>query len=142
LRAAVQPAAAALIVTTLGVHLAAIAVLPPTFADLVAEAQAVFVGRVTTSLSQWSGSGAQRSIVTDVTFAVESTIKGDALPLRVLRFLGGTVDNQTLLIPGVPRFATGDRAVLFLTDQTQTISPLVGVMHGRFPVHRGPDGYD
>ncbi len=80
--------------------------------------------------------------MTDVTFAVESTIKGDAVPERVLRFLGGSVGSQTLRVPGVPQFAIGDRAVLFVSDQPQAISPLVGVMHGRFPVHRGPDGYD
>jgi hypothetical protein len=135
-------AASAIAVAMLVGKASAIAVIPPTFPELVAEARTVFVGRVTSSLSQWSGSGAGRTIVTDVTFAVESVLKGDSEPTRILRFLGGTVDDQTLRIPGVPRFATGDRAVLFVTGQTGTISPLVGVMHGRFPVHRAPDGAD
>lgn len=120
----------------------AASVIAPTFQELVAEAQTVIVGQVTSSQSRWSGAGQRRTIVTDVTVAVDSTLKGEAASVRVLRFLGGTVDDQTLQVPDIPRFKVGDRAVLFVTGDVNAISPLVGVTHGRFPINRAPDGYD
>jgi hypothetical protein len=139
---AVAVTASLLLFTPLATRAHALSVVPPTFSELVAEAQTVFVGRVTSLVSLWTGAGAQRRIVTDITLAVESTIKGDGAAERTLRFLGGTADGETLLVPGMPQFTLGDRAVLFVTGDTNAISPLVGVRHGRFPVHRAPDGYD
>ena len=120
----------------------AISVMAPTFQELVAEAQTVFVGEVTATQTLWTGTGAERTIVTNVTFAVESTLKGAGASVRVLRFLGGTVDDQTLSVPGIPTFKVGDRAVLFVTSDVNAISPLVGVMHGRFPLTKASDGHE
>ena len=124
-------------VALLRASVAAISVIAPTFQELVAEAQTVFVGEVTATQTLWTGTGTQRTIVTNVTFAVESTLKGTGASVRVLRFLGGTVDDQTLRVPGMPTFKVGDRAVLFVTNDVNAISPLVGVMHGRFPGDEG-----
>ena len=130
-------------VSVLSVGVGAISVIAPTFQELVAEAQTVFVWQVTATQATWTGAGATRTIVTNVTFAVESTLKGDGAPrVRVLRFLGGTVDDQTLSVPGIPTFNVGDRAVLFVTGEANTISALVGVMHGRFPITKALDGQE
>ena len=51
-------------------------VIPPTFDQLVGDAELIFEGTVTASRSQWVGSGAERHIVTDVTFSIEEAIKG------------------------------------------------------------------
>jgi hypothetical protein len=118
----------------------AISVIAPTFQELVAEAQTVFVGEVTATQALWIGDGAQRTIVTNVTFAVETTLKGADERVRVLRFIGGAVGDQTLTVPGIPTFKVGDRAVLFVTNDVNAISPLVGVMHGRFPLTKASDG--
>lgn len=120
----------------------AASVIAPTFRELVAEAQLVFVGHVTATQPLWVNAGAQREISTDVTFEVESILKGESAPTRVLRFMGGTLEESTLRIPGVPQFVVGDRALLFVSSTTHAISPLVGVMHGRFPIRRGTDGFD
>ena len=51
-------------------------VIPPTFDDLVTKAEIIFQGAVTDVKSQWIGEGAERRIVTFVTFKVDDSIKG------------------------------------------------------------------
>jgi hypothetical protein len=111
-------------------------VVAPTFDELVARAESVFVGRVVTQRSTWIESRAGRAIVTDVTFAIERTIKGPVYAERSLEFLGGTVGDDTLQVSGMPVFHAGDRDVLFVSDSRRPASPLVGFMYGRFPIVR------
>jgi len=111
-------------------------VVAPTFDELVARAENVFVGRVVAQRSTWMDSRAGRAIVTDVTFAIERTIKGPVYAERSLEFLGGTVGDDTLRVSGMPEFHTGDRNVLFVSDSGRPVSPLVGFMYGRFPIVR------
>ena len=51
-------------------------VIPPTFDELVGRAEVIFQGSVTEVQSKWVGEGAQRHIVSYITFNVEDTIKG------------------------------------------------------------------
>lgn len=106
-------------------------VIPPTFEQLVARSQTVVVVEAVGQRSEWQGS----RIVTHVTFRVLDAWKGERAAQIVLTFLGGTVGNRTLRIEGVPMFRPGDRDVLFV-DAAGGASPLVGFMHGRFPVVR------
>ena len=48
--------------------LRATTVIPPSFDELVSRAELIFQGSVTDVRSQWVGEGAQRHIVTYVTF--------------------------------------------------------------------------
>jgi hypothetical protein len=111
-------------------------VVAPTFDELVARAESVFVARVVAERSTWVDSRAGRAIVTDVTFAIERTIKGPIYAERSLEFLGGTVGDDTLRVSGMPEFHIGDRDVLFVSDSGRPASPLVGFMYGRFRVLR------
>jgi len=111
-------------------------VVAPTFDELVARAESVFVGRVVAERSLWVDSRAGRAIVTDVTFAIERTIKGPLYAERSLEFLGGTVGDDTLRVSGMPEFHVGDRDVLFVNDSGRPVSPLVGFMYGRFRILR------
>lgn len=120
----------------------ALSVVPRSLDELVERADAAFKGTVTLVESQWTGSGAQRHIVTYVTFRVDETYKGDAAPVRTLRFFGGTVDAVTLEAPDVPRFAVGQVAVLFEVGNGQQFCPLVGVHQGRFHVDRDGAGVE
>src|ERR1700736_872915 len=90
--------------------------VPPTLDELVARAENVFVARVVAQRSTWIDSRAGRAIVTDVTFAIERTIKGPVYAERSLEFLGGTVGDDTLQVSGMPVFHAGDRDVLFVSD--------------------------
>ena len=118
-------------------------VIPPTFDQLVAEAQTVFVGEVVSQRSVMDTSSQGRSIHTIVTFRVEDVWKGTLGARTQLEFLGGTVGDLTIQVAGMPAFAVGQRNVLFVTGSAKSISPLVGLSYGRLRVERGTsDGVD
>ena len=102
------------------------------FGQLCREADLVFVGTVVEVASEWSDPGKQ-AIETRVVFS-------DLLPLvgvegsRVeLRFGGGTMDGIREEIAGVPRFAVGERRVIFARKE-HAVSPIVGFDQGAFTV--------
>lgn len=111
-------------------------VVAPTFDELVARAESVVVAEVVATRSTWVESRAGRAIVTDVTVAIERTLKGPIYTERALEFLGGTVGDDTLHVEGMPEFHVGDRDVLFIRDSGRPVSPLVGFMYGRFRIVR------
>jgi hypothetical protein len=123
-----------LLLSVAGVCLVASTVEPPTLRQMVQRADRIFVGQVTAVRSYWTGA----SIHTDVTFRSTQTVKGPDGPLVLLTFLGGTVDDVTLEVAGMPQFAVGDEQVLFATDRPGQVSPLVGVWHGRVLISRDP----
>src|SRR5215471_9049577 len=97
--------------TLIGFSLArvtATTVIPPTFEQLVQQAELIFQGTVTDVKSVWEGEGAQRHIDTYVTFEVADSIKGDAGSSYTIRMLGGTVDDDTMLVTDTPKFSVGD----------------------------------
>jgi hypothetical protein len=109
-------------------------VIPPTFDELVTNAEMIFEGTVTAMRSEWTGQGADRHIVTYVTFKIEDPIKGALGADYTIRMFGGTVDGQTVEVTDAPRFKTGDRDILFVEHNGTQFIPLVGIMHGRFHV--------
>ena len=109
-------------------------VIPPSFDELVEQAQLIFQGTVTKSESQWAGEGGNRRIVTYVTFQVDETIKGQPGATYTVRMLGGTVGDQTMEVSDSPKFKVGDRDILFVENNGTQFIPLVGIMHGRFRV--------
>jgi hypothetical protein len=117
-------------------------VIPPTFDQLVSEAELIFEGTVTDARSQWTGEGAERHIVTYVTFNIEDAIKGAPGKSYTIRMLGGTVDGQTMVVTDTPKFKMGDRDILFVEHNGSQFVPLVGIMHGRFHVQTDAGGRD
>lgn len=109
-------------------------VIPPTFDQLVTEADSIFEGTVTGLRSEWAGQGSERHIVTYVTFKIEDALKGALGAEYTIRMLGGTVDGQTMEVTDAPRFKVGDRDILFVANNGTQFIPLVGIMHGRFHV--------
>lgn len=109
-------------------------VIPPSFDELVDQAQLIFQGTVTDTKSQWAGEGGTRRIVTFVTFKVDEPIKGEPGATYTLRMLGGTVDGQTMEVTDSPKFKAGDRDIVFVENNGSQFIPLVGIMHGRFRV--------
>lgn len=120
--------------------LRATTVIPPTFDQLVAEAEFIFQGTVTATAPQWVGEGNERHIVTYVTFKVEDPIKGTLGDSYTIRMFGGTVDGHTMEATDTPRFKVGDRDILFVEHNGTQFVPLVGIMHGRFRVQDQGDG--
>jgi hypothetical protein len=115
-------------------------VIPPTFDQLVSDAELIFQGTVTDTRSEWTGQGAERVIVTYVTFKIDDAIKGTPGGSYTIRMLGGTVDGETAEVADAPRFKTGDRDILFVEHNGNQFVPLVGIMHGRFHVQTDAAG--
>jgi hypothetical protein len=111
-------------------------VIPPTFDQLVDEAEMIFEGTVKETKSEWTGEGANRHIVTYVTFNIEDSIKGALGADYTIRMFGGTVDGHTMEATDTPRFKIGDRDILFVEKNGTQFIPLVGIMHGRFRVQQ------
>jgi hypothetical protein len=117
-------------------------VIPPTFDQLVTDAEFIFQGNVTDVRSQWIGEGGQRQIVTYVTFKVEDAVKGSPGANYTIRMLGGTVGDITMAISDAPQFKVGDKDILFVEHNGTQFIPLVGIMHGRFHVERDQSGQE
>ncbi len=113
-------------------------VVPPTFDELVARAQTVFVGDTVNVQPRWVSTPSGPAIVTMVTFRVVRTLKGELGSQTVLEFLGGTIGEDRLEIVGMPKFRPGDRDVLFVDGRGRPMSPIVAMMHGRFRVLHDP----
>lgn len=109
-------------------------VIPPSFTQLVEEAELIFQGKVIDVHCEWAGEGAQRVIVSYVTFEIEEGIKGSPGPTVTLRLIGGTIGNETIAIADAPVFQKGDRDILFVENNGRQFIPLVGIMYGRFRV--------
>ena len=124
-----------LIAAAIGVvQVDATTVIPPTFDQLVQQAELIFQGTVTNVQSVWEGEGAQRHISTYVTFQVQDNVKGNAGSSYTIRMLGGTVGDFTMEVTDTPKFHTGDREVLFVEHNYDQFVPLVGINHGHFRV--------
>ena len=125
--------------TLIGVALmrvTATTVIPPTFEQLVRQAELIFQGTVTDVKSFWEGEGAQRHIETYVTFQIADNVKGEAGNSYMIQMLGGTVGDETMLVTDAPKFKVGDRDILFVEHNYDQFVPLVGIGHGRFHVQR------
>ncbi|MEY4939633.1 MAG: hypothetical protein RIQ93_1368 [Verrucomicrobiota bacterium] len=110
---------------------------PPTFPELVEEADAIYRGRVTAvQARRVEGPGGSTLIKTFVTFQVDRTLKGPDQKETVLEFLGGTVGEDTLEVGGMPHFNVGERSILFVQQNGAQFCPLVRIMHGRYHVAR------
>ena len=120
--------------------LSATMVIPPTFEQLVDQAQVIFQGTVTKITSQWVGEGAQRHIVSYITFKVKDGLKGSPGESFTMRTFGGTVDGETMTIGDGPTFEVGDEDILFVENNGSQVVPLVGIMHGRFHVRKDGTG--
>ena len=127
-------AAVGLFVTVCGAQ--ATTVIPPTFDELVREAELIFQGTVTNVESQWTGEGGKRHIVSYITIQVEDALKGTPDASFTIRMLGGTVGDETMEVSDAPKFKVGDREILFVENNGRQFIPLVGIMYGRFRVQK------
>jgi hypothetical protein len=116
----------------------AMSVVPPTFAELVAESESIVRGEVTAIRSAHDDTSPGRPIRTYVTFRVARTLKGPAPAADsvTLVFLGGTVGADSLEVAGMPRFTVGDREIVFVARNGRTFCPLIAAGHGRYRVLR------
>lgn len=112
----------------------ATSVVPPSFPELVSEAQVIARGTVTSVSSRWVDGPKGRVIETFVDFAVEKALKGSPGATMTLQFLGGTVGQDSLRVAGMPQFKPGEHEILFVTGNGTQFCPLVRFGHGRYRV--------
>jgi len=79
--------------------------------NLPKRADAIVVGTALTSYAQWS---ADSSVETLTIFSVTEIIKGNVSPTINIVEPGGSIDGISVVMAGVPRFASGEKALLFL----------------------------
>ena len=115
-------------------------VIPPSFDQLVHQAELIFQGTVTDVHAQWVGEGAQRHIESYITFKIEEAVKGKPGQTYTMRMFGGTVGDQGMAVGDAPKFVVGDRDILFVENNGTQVIPLVGIMYGRFHVKRDDTG--
>ena len=119
----------------------ATSVIPPTFPELVAEADAIVRGRVVDIAARRATAPDGTPVIkTFVTFAVERTLKGAATREVTLEFLGGTLGDESLVVTGMPRFELGTSDYLFIERNGVQFCPLVAVRHGRYRLLRDAAG--
>ena len=111
-------------------------VVAPDFNTLVDQADYVVRAVVKSVTSEWRENDGQRFIATLVELDVREVIKGTPPSPLVLDLVGGRVGTDELVVEGVPKFLVGDEDILFVQGNGRQIYPLVGMMHGRYPIFR------
>src|SRR4051794_30050332 len=91
--------------------LSATSFVVPRDRDLVSRADAIVVGTAVESHSQFTPQG---GVETVTSIAVDETIKGSADATIFVTEPGGTIGNIAMVIAGAPRFADGEKVLLFL----------------------------
>lgn len=107
----------------------------PEFPALVDQADYVVRAVVKSSQSEWRETNGHRYIATRVTVEVREIIKGTPPQPLVLDFLGGRVGDDELIVEGTPRLTVGEEDILFVHGNGTVFYPLVGVMHGFYPIY-------
>lgn len=116
----------------------------PEFNELVDLSDYVVRGVVTAFAPEWrETSDGRRYIATRVEVNVLDVIRGTPPAKLVLEVLGGRVGEDELVVEGAPRFLVGDEGVFFVRGNGRIFFPLVGLMHGLYPIlHDFKDGQD
>ena len=74
-------------------------------------------------------------------FRVTDPMLGTTSALEVFEFLGGEVGDIGMAVEGMPRFAIGDRRVMF-ARRARSINPIVGFTQGLLQIRRDSSGVD
>lgn len=115
--------------------------IPVTFTDLVTQADLIFIGEVV-DVRPLAVSTADGPIIrTRVVFRVNDPLFGTTAALEVLEFFGGEIGGIGMAIAEMPRFAIGDRRVVF-ARRDRSINPIVGFTQGLLRVTRDAAGVD
>ncbi len=115
--------------------------VPVTFEELVSRADVILAGEVVDVRPYTLQTRDGTVIKTRVIFRVQDPMFGTAAALEVFDFLGGEVGDVGLAVEGMPRFAIGDRRVMF-ARRAPGINPIVGFTQGLLQIRRDSSGVD
>ena len=107
--------------------------------ELLQQSQFVFEGTVTAIEARQNS---QRRIHTYVTFEITDIIKGEYPDnIITLRFLGGTVDDVTMVVSDMQLPQEGEHGIYFVESLERfQVNPLYGWSQGHFIVERDGTG--
>ena len=114
---------------------------PVTFGELIDRAEVIFVGDVVDVRPYTMRVRDNTIIKTRVTFSVSDPIFGTTSLVEVFDFLGGETGGVGVAVAGMPKFAIGDRRVVF-ARRDRSINPIVGFTQGLLQVRRDGNGVD
>lgn len=121
--------------------LRATSVVPPAFAELVAQADYVVRAVVkSTSSRVETGADGSRLVFTSVELDVKRVLTGSPPQPLVLKLLGGRVGDYQLVLEGAPELAVGDEGYFFVQGNQTQIYPLVRLMHGLYRIEHDTTG--
>lgn len=104
-------------------------------------AQEEVPGEEVSTAPQSVGVEGGRMLFTEVTMLVDTEIVGSPGSTIRFRVAGGTSEQGTLIVFGMPSFELGKKYVVFLQpDFETTSSPIIGVNQGYFEVVRSDEG--
>jgi hypothetical protein len=112
-----------------------------TLDQLVSRADVIFVGQVTDVRPHPVSTRDGAIIKTRVLFRVQEPIAGTSSALEAFDFFGGEWGDVGMAIAEMPRFAVGERRVVFARRE-RSINPIVGFRQGLFQVQRDSRGVD
>jgi hypothetical protein len=116
--------------------LSAITIKPLSFAELVDDSIAIVHGRVTDVRGQWTSD--RRGIESLIRVEAFDYFKGDLGDQVTVRVPGGQAGAFVNIVPGVARFAPGERVVLFLKAAGPSVPIVTGTTQGVFRVTTDP----
>jgi hypothetical protein len=118
----------------------ATSVVPADLGTLARDARAIARGRVVAVEGQWTDG--RRTIETIVTLETETYLKGQLGDTLQFRIPGGTLGRYHNIVVGAPRFAVGQRVVVFLGARGPMIPFVLGLHQGVFRIARDEGGQD
>lgn len=123
---------AACFVTLTAVAAHATVLVSASLGELTRDARAIVRGRVVAVDAQWTQD--RRTIETIVTLATEQYIKGQLGETLQFRVPGGLLGRYRSVVVGAPRFAPGQRVIVFLGTQGPMVPYVLGLSQGVFRV--------
>lgn len=81
-------------------------------------------------------------VVTTIHLSVDEVWKGEAIDMITIRQRGGRTAELATSVPGMPTFALGERALLFLEGRRPGRFVVTGMAQGKFAIARAPEGTD
>jgi hypothetical protein len=106
-------------------------------AELVAHANCIVIGLVSSKISQWDAG--KENIYTYVVLAVEERLKGELTSNQiVVKVPGGEIDGEIQFVEDTASFRVGERVLVFLKcDSDGTAAAVIGGRQGKLLIRNG-----
>jgi hypothetical protein len=112
--------------------------MPADLGELSRDAWAIARGRIVAVDAQWTDG--RRTIETIVTLEPDAYLKGQSGSTVQFRVPGGVLGRFRNIVVGAPRFAVGQRVIVFLGARGPTVPYVLGLSQGVFRLTQSTAG--